>query len=322
MRFAKHSFIVIILIITVLILYFIAKNQNSKISHQSHEKSQTENFGIGFKASAPDLMGISLNHGPYYVQAKEMEELAGKISFKHPQVKLMIKHLDWLRVDSEIAYLTTKNNHLELFDNVKANLNKHYYFRGKQVEIFEQESIIKSDTLSYFYTKEYSLESRKGFIINYNKQIGTFYGNINANIQKKAEKEITNIKSNMLEVFWLKRIGNFIGNVTLTKQDTIVKADKMVAFLNHRTDELEKVLAYGNVKIINNEQTATSDFGEYSAQTEILTLKENVKLFKGEDVASGDLLHYNFTNKKADLVGAPNKAKARVKAVIIPKKTN
>lgn len=321
MRYTKYSFVMIVLVTGILILYFIGTNQKSKINHKAPEKSQNSSSGIGFKAGSPDLTGVNLNHGPYYIKADEMEETSGKVYFKLPQVKLMIKHVDWLCINSRTAKLATKDNHLELFDDIKADLNKNYHFKGNQVEIFEQKSIIQSDILSYFYTEEYSLESKKGFIIDYNKQVGTFHGEIDANIKRKADKEVTNIKSNSLEVIWLEKVGHFIGNVVLIKQDTKIKADKMIAFLNHKTDQLEKVLAYGNVKIINKEQTATSDFGEYLAQTEILTLKQNVKLLKGNDVASGELLHYNFTTKKADLVGAANQnTKTRVKAVITPQK--
>ena len=318
-KYIKYFCISASLVTIILTGYYILINQNNKIRQDTSTNSAAYNKDeMHSQIDNPDLVGISLDNGPYYIKAEKMQEFSGYVGFINPKVELMLNHLDWLNVISKTAKLTRSDNHLQLFDDVEANFNKLYYFSGNQAEILKDDSIIRSDHYSKIFTEEYNLESDDGFILNYNNETIFFHGKINANIKQKDM--VTNIKSDKFDVFWLKRNGNFLGNVILTRDGTRVEADKMTAILNLKTDKLEKVRAYGNVKIIDQENTATSEYGEYIVATEVLTLKDKVKLYKGENVAFGELLHYNFLTKKADLVSSPSTNNGRVKAVIIPTK--
>ncbi|MEK6734870.1 MAG: LptA/OstA family protein [Pseudomonadota bacterium] len=317
-KLTKYTLVFIVLLTTTIVFYYIFLNQNNNISHKTtHVESEKQVNEVEFRANNPDLIGVSVDHGPYYIQANEMEEISGRVYFIDPKVRLMLKHLDWLSLRANKAYLTTKNNHLELFDDINSDLNKEYFFKGNYAEIFAQDYVIKSDQDSLFFTKEYNLSSAKGFIVNYNEQKAFFHGDIIANIQREKDKSRINIESEKLDVFFQNKEAHFIGKVVLDKDGTKVYADKMVAFVNPKTDQIEKIYAYDNVKIINDKQTATGDFGEYIVATSILTLKNNVKLKKQRDVAEGELLHYNFKTKKADLVGT--NTNKRVRVILKPK---
>ncbi len=324
-RFTKYTFVFIALITAIVILYYVFVNQNNKISHNSKEEKRVENTSepdISFKAYLPDLTGISLDHGPYYIQATEMQELAGSVVFVDPKVKLMLKHLDWLNVTAQRANLIKADQHLQLFDDIKANLNKIYYFKGNQAEIFAKESIIKSDHHVEIFTDEHNLKSQNGLVINYNDQTAFFLGKIDANLKRIQDKLVTNIKSDTLEVFWQKKIGDFLGHVILTRDGTIVEADKMTAIMDPITNQLEIIHAYGHVKIINKEQTAIGEYGKYIVATSILTLKDKVQLIKQGNVMTGELLYYNFNTQKANLVSTSEKSNQRVRAIILPKSLN
>ena len=317
----KYFCLITVLITIVVISYYILVNQNNKIRQDTSIKSESSNKNEAYsQISSPDLIGISLEHGPYYIKAEEMQEFSGYVEFRKPKVDLMMNHLDWLNVVSSTAKLTKSDNHLQLFDDIKANFNKHYYFSGEQAEIIKDESVIRSDHYSKLFTNEYNLESDSGFIINYQNQTAFFSGKINVDIKRAKDSISTNIKSNKLDIFWLKKTGHFLGNVILTRDGTKVEADKMNAIINKKTDELEKIHAYGNVKITDKENIATGEYGEYIVATEILTLKDRVKLYKNNNEMSGELLHYNFINKKANLVGSSKTKNGRVRAVIIPTK--
>lgn len=315
-------FCLITAFITIIVMsYFIFANQNNKIRQDISASDKIENEEAAqVQINSPDLIGRSLEHGPYFIKAEEMQEYSSYLSFIKPVINLMLNHIDWLNVTSNTAKLSRNDNHLELFNDVRANFNKYYYFIGEQAEILKNESLIKSNSYSKIYTDEYNLESDNGFIINYQDQTGFFVGKINANLQRENNSSVTNIKSNSLDVYWHKKTGDFIGNVILTKDGTIVKADKMTAIIKKNSNELEKVRAYGNVRISDKENIATGEYGEYIVATEILTLKENVKLYKSNSEFTGELLHYNFKNKKADLVGLSGKNNGRTRAIIIPTK--
>lgn len=315
-------FCVVVSVITVVVTsYYIFINRDNKIRQDTSVKVESsDKEEISSQVSNPDLVGLSFTNGPYYIKAEQLNEFSDYTSFVNPKVELMLNHLDWLNVVSNTAKLTKSDNHLQLFDDVKANFNQYYYFVGNQAEILKDDSIIRSDSYSKVFTDEYNLESDNGFILNYKNETAFFYGKINANLKQSKDNTTTNIKSDKFDVFWLKKTGHFLGNVVLTKNGTIVKADKMVAILNPKTEKLDKVRAYGKIKIIDESITATGEYGEYIVDTEILTLKDQVNLHKDNNVISGELLHYNFTTKKADLVGAPKANNNRVSAVIIPEK--
>ncbi len=288
-RFIKYAFIFIVCVTATVTLYYIIANQNNKISHKKSlpiEAKESAAINMSLKAQSPDLIGISLEHGPYYINAKEMQELSGHVSFIDPKVKLMLKHLDWFNLNSDKATLTTSDQHLQLFNNVRGNLNKQYYFESNQMEIFAQEAIIKSAEFIKVLTSEYNLTSQNGLLIDYNKQTAFFHGKIAAEVKAHKDKSVTNISSDKLEVFWQKKVGNFLGHVTIT----------------------------------DNKQTATGEYGEYNVATSMLTLKDKVKLIKDGNILTGELLHYNLKTQQADLVNTSTNNNQRVRAVIIPKK--
>ncbi len=328
-KLLKYFFVITALASISVISYYIFANKDGKIrqktSAASVNGSKDSEPDIGFKVDQPDLMGISIENGPYYIQAEEMQELAGQVFFTNPQIKSMLNHIDWLNLTAKRATLTKDDSRLQLFGDLKANLNKQYYLIGEQAEILHKESIIKSDHYSKLYTSEYILESDNGFIMNYQNQTVFFHGKINTDIKQHKDEFTTNIKSDRFDIFWQNKIGHFLGNVVLLRDGTKVEADKMTAIISPITDKLEKIYAYGHVKIIDEENTATSEYGEYTVSTSILTLKDQVKLYKDNNILLGELLHYSFITKKADLVGSSEKnAKngKRVRAIIIPKSKN
>lgn len=320
-RFVKYSLLFLVIITIIVVGYYIFINQDVKLRHANtpSDKSKSNNE-INLKINNPGLIGINLEHGPYYINADEMQESSGYVSFILPKVKLMINHVDWLHLLSKTARLTISDNHLELFNDVKANINQEYYFEGDQAEIIKNENIIRSDTPVILSSAEAVLKSEKGFIMNYKDETAMFHGKINADIKQKDDKYGTNIKSDKLDVFMKNKIGNFLGHVVLLRNGTTVEADKMTVMVNPKTDKIDKIFVYSNVKITDKDNVATSEYGEYIVSTSILTLKDQVKLYRDNHVLSGELLHYNFNTKKADLVGSPDsKANNRVKATIIPK---
>ena len=321
-RFLKYALVFMVLVAVFIVLYYAIDNQDSKISHNivSEKKNNTSEPNISFKASFPFLTGVNLEQGPYYIKSKEMKEIDGYVFFVEPSAKIMLKHVDWINITSDTAKLTRHNNNLILFDHVLANFNKKYYFKSTIVDIAQKNTEIKSDRYSRFFSEEHSIESDKGFTLNYESQIILFNGKINAYIKTSKDKTFTNIKSDKLNIYGKEKKGDFLGNVILTKDGAIIKSDKMIALLD-RDDKLDKIYAYGNVKIEDKNQVAIGEYGEYFVKNSKLVLKDKVTLFKDGNSISGELLNYDVDAKKADLIGSKeNKSTGRVKAIIIPKK--
>lgn len=321
-RRIKYALIFMVLATAFIVLYYMIDSQDSKISHNisSKEENSKSEPSVSFKASFPFLTGVNLEQGPYYIKSREMKENDGYVSFIEPKAKIMLKHVDWINLTSDTAKLIRNNNHLLLFDNVVADFNKKYYFKSNIVEIIQQDSKIKSDIYSKFFSDEHNIESDKGFSLDYENQIILFNGKINAQIKNPKDKNFTNIKSNELTIYGKEKKGNFLGNVVLTKDGATLKSDKMVAFLD-ASNKLDKIYVYGNVKIEDKSQVATGEYGEYFVKNSKLVLKEKVTLFKDGNSISGELLNYNIDTKKADLIGSKkDSSTGRVKAIITSKK--
>ena len=163
-KLVKYVLLGLVLSTIIIMSYYIIVNRDVKLRHQNSVPNQNQKAKeeISLKVNSPDLVGTSLEHGPYYINADEMQESSGYISFMHPKVKLMINHIDWLNLLSQTARLTVSDNHLELFDNVRANLNQEYYFEGEQAEIIKNENLIRSDQAITIFSSEAILKSEKG----------------------------------------------------------------------------------------------------------------------------------------------------------------
>lgn len=312
----KYSFIFFAIIVAVTLFIFTFINKQNKLT-KGKTTDDTEKSEINYQIEKPYLTSVNSKNGPYNIEAESMLEANGRAKLTKPRMKLMIKQLNLLNLQSNFADIVNSDKYIILYDQVKANIDQQYFFSGNLAEFFFHDSIIKSNTDVKFYTKDYVIESEKGFIGNYKHQISNFFGRINANFVQKDK--IINIKSDLFDLYWNKKIGEFIGNVILLNDKTTVTTNKMIAKINPKTNQLEIIYLIGNVKIIDGENEAISEYGEYEVKKEILTLKDNVILNKNGNLIKGSLLHYNFNSKKADIVNTINKDKGRVRAIILPK---
>ena len=162
-RATKYILVVIAFISLLIVSYLVFINQNNKISQKdANETSNQQSKSLSkFEVGAPNLSGLSLEHGPYYVKAVEMMESAGKISFIKPRIKLMVKHFDWVSLSSERANLVREDNHFTLYEKIKGNFNQQYYLESEQLEILTKESIINLIRILIFILKIMILNLKK-----------------------------------------------------------------------------------------------------------------------------------------------------------------
>lgn len=322
-RKIKYFLALTVIVIVTVILYLIIVNQDVVISHkrsQNDEVKKKDSHYLSLKATNPDLVGANIEHGPYFIQAKEVYEVNEEIMFDKPKVRMMIKHEDWLNLISLKAKLKVSDSYLTMTEEVKANINNEYFLENNSTDIFEKESKIRSQVKTKLFNSETFIISDKGFLLDYASQIIELFGRVNLESKKGGKGKSINIKSDKLIGYWQNKTGEFIGNVVLNKEKSTVIADKMTIFLNEKTKQIDKVIANGNVKIKDNLQTCYGDEAIYVVAKSTLLLSGKVKLERAGNEMLGNSLRYNFNNKKADLTSNDNNKKERVKAIIIPKK--
>lgn len=89
-------------------------------------------------------------------------------------------------------------------------------------------------------------------------------------------------------------------NVVVTQEDFRLESEEAKIYLDDSSNEVKKVLAEGKVKITKKDETtgkivrADSQEAEFDNLTQIITLKGNARIVKGEDILAGNLIFYNL----------------------------
>jgi lipopolysaccharide transport protein LptA len=134
-----------------------------------------------------------------------------------------------------------------------------------------------------------------------------------------------NVKSDKLKVDNVKNYAEFIGNVTAQYDNMFVSADKVGISYNKVSlgggisgkGGIEKISAFGNVKIKTEQYTGYSDNAEYIVKSETLILQGKVcKVIDDENSIEGSRI---VLNKKTGNVTVEGGAASRVETVFYSK---
>lgn len=129
---------------------------------------------------------------------------------------------------------------------------------------------------------------------------------------------ITKVKSNFIDIKRKSQTIDFIDNAVVEREDASFLADKMTAYYYENSDKkaennqtgqsksIKKIDAWGNVKVFNEEFTATGDSGVYDPALGEFILLDNVIFNNGTSLAKGEKFVYNLNTKKGYLVGVKN----------------
>ena len=105
-------------------------------------------------------------------------------------------------------------------------------------------------------------------------------------------------------------------NVRINKGDLEISCDDATIFFDNKNDDVEKVVARGNVKFIKIDQITSAKLRAFARQViyeqkkGIVTLIGNVSIYRGDDLIKGSRLIYDvntgwITGKKVDGVVSP-----------------
>jgi lipopolysaccharide export system protein LptA len=124
------------------------------------------------------------------------------------------------------------------------------------------------------------------------------------------------IKSNELQADTKSRTATFLGKV-VAKQDSItILTDKLVVRYAEKGGNVEKVEAFGNVRIVQENRIGTAQHAVYHTKDGKIVLTGAPKVVQGKDMVSGNEITYFVNDEKSVVTGTSD---ARVEAVIYPK---
>jgi len=125
------------------------------------------------------------------------------------------------------------------------------------------------------------------------------------------KKKPVDIVSDTMEGFDKEKYVLFKGSVIAKQEDLFIFADTVEAYMNQDTNEIEKAVAKGNVKIIKQDRTATCREALFENAKGEITLKGDVIVYQGQDKLSGDVIVY-YVNEDRVVVQAEKDKKAHI----------
>lgn len=126
-----------------------------------------------------------------------------------------------------------------------------------------------------------------------------------------AEKKPIDVVSDNMEGLEKGKVIIFKGNVAAVQGDLQMFSDTLTAYLGEETNEIEKAVAKGHVKIIKPDRIATCEEALFENAKGEITLTGNVLVFSGPNKVAGDIVKY-FINEDRVSVESEKGKKARV----------
>ncbi len=125
------------------------------------------------------------------------------------------------------------------------------------------------------------------------------------------------ITSQRLEVLQQQRQSIFSGDVVAQQGDMTLRAETLIAFFQKDQNQIERLEATGNVRVIQLDRMATAEKATFYQLEEVLTLSGQAEVKQGENSIFGDEITL-FLKENRSLV--ESSTHGRVKAVIVPEK--
>jgi lipopolysaccharide export system protein LptA len=152
---------------------------------------------------------------------------------------------------------------------------------------------------------------------------GTAVGRAQQKTDQPDQSEPIHITSDRVEALQGQRQVIFIGHVVATQKDTTIWGDKMTVFYAEKSpgekqsDDLggpvDHIVMEGNVRIVRGDRVATSDVATYYRGEDKLVLTGHPRAVKNQDVITGDRIIYFLNSEKSIVESGPS---GRVQATL------
>ena len=134
--------------------------------------------------------------------------------------------------------------------------------------------------------------------------------------KKKGSSLPITINSNNLNADNKGRTAIFTGKVVAKQGDVTIYSDKLTVYYGDKKEEVEKVEADGNVRIIQENRTGYGSHAVYESSIGKITLTGSPKVVQGSDTVTGKVIMYLVDEDRSLVTGDSS---TRVISVIHPK---
>lgn len=125
------------------------------------------------------------------------------------------------------------------------------------------------------------------------------------------------VTAQQLEASQEQRQAIFSGEVVAKQGDITLYCDKLVIYSLPEQDQVDRLEAFGNVRVVQLDRTATADRAVYRQLQGTMVLTGNAQVHQGQNLLTGsEIIIYLQENRSVVKAGESG----RVKAVMYPKK--
>lgn len=125
-----------------------------------------------------------------------------------------------------------------------------------------------------------------------------------------------NISADRLEADDVTRQVKFLGNVSARQGEVVIYAAALTLFYLEGSQEVDRIEAAGDVRIVQGERVATGDKGIFYRADGRVVLTGNARVHQGTDFVEGEVITVLLSEEKSIVQG---KDGSRVNAVFHPK---
>ena len=119
------------------------------------------------------------------------------------------------------------------------------------------------------------------------------------------------VTSDSLDVNQADGSAEFIGTVLVSQGEMRLSAQKVTVIYNQEVGGIDRLVATGEVILVNGPDAAEADRAEYTIDSGVIVMTGSVLLTQGPNALTSDRMTVNLTTGTANLVG-------RVKTIINP----
>lgn len=132
----------------------------------------------------------------------------------------------------------------------------------------------------------------------------------------KGERGPVHITSQKLEADYQAQIITFIGDVVARQKGFTLYADRLLLFIGGEVKEIDKIVARGNVRMVQENREATCREATYYHRKGTVVLRGEPVVREGDNWVSGKRIIYYIDEKKSVAEG---EGEERVTVTIIPR---
>ena len=132
----------------------------------------------------------------------------------------------------------------------------------------------------------------------------------------KGERSPVHINAQQLEADYQAKVITFIGDVVAKQKEFTLYADRLLLFIGGDMEEIEKIVAQGNVRMVQEDREATCREATYYHRDGKLVLRGEPVVREGDNWVSGKRITYYIDEQKSVAEGEGGD---RVTVTIIPR---